>query len=347
MADFLQDFSGLNAAAGALKGFSEAYSTAEDRRLKKMEIDSKLKTEDEARQRNALQDKLSLQKAGYGQGEDGSLQEVALTGRQTAEQRLKEFQAGAKASGMDEDGNPTGYEFNPDTLKAKESQAKIDMAKAGLGTRQERLEETKNQNAIHAGQTFENDSIMKQMKNTRLNLGRARTIMDGKTPVTAQTFAMLQQDLISAVSPGGAATEGKINREMVDTLQNKLNELQMKFGNVKDLRKEQPQVFAQLKGMMDQIDQEYGHGMAARAQDIGGSFKYSSNKKVQQTVADKTQGYADQGQGLLEPKGLVGGQGLIGGQSANPHPQDSEAVMWAKQHPQDPRSAAILKQNGL
>jgi hypothetical protein len=32
---------------------------------------------------------------------------------------------------------------------------------------------------------------------------------------------------------------------------------------------------------------------------------------------------------------------------AKPHPQDNEAVTWAKQHPKDPRSAAILKVNGF
>jgi len=38
--------------------------------------------------------------------------------------------------------------------------------------------------------------------------------------------------------------------------------------------------------------------------------------------------------------------GLLGGSSSS-HPQDSEAVQWAKANPRDPRSAAILKANGM
>lgn len=40
-------------------------------------------------------------------------------------------------------------------------------------------------------------------------------------------------------------------------------------------------------------------------------------------------------------------QGLLQQGGANPHPMDSAAVQWAKQNPQDPRSAAILKANGM
>jgi len=39
--------------------------------------------------------------------------------------------------------------------------------------------------------------------------------------------------------------------------------------------------------------------------------------------------------------------GLVNKQKADPSSQDNEAVQWAKANPKDPRSAAILKANGL
>jgi hypothetical protein len=48
-------------------------------------------------------------------------------------------------------------------------------------------------------------------------------------------------------------------------------------------------------------------------------------------------------------KGKVNGADVFNVPTANastPHPQDAQAVQWAKQNPQDPRSAAILKANG-
>lgn len=41
------------------------------------------------------------------------------------------------------------------------------------------------------------------------------------------------------------------------------------------------------------------------------------------------------------------GQGLVGQGQPQGHPQDSAAVQWAKTNPNDPRSAAILKANGM
>lgn len=40
-------------------------------------------------------------------------------------------------------------------------------------------------------------------------------------------------------------------------------------------------------------------------------------------------------------------KGLLSQDNSNAHPQDSQAVQWAKSNPNDPRAAAILKANGM
>lgn len=335
MADFLIDYSNLTGAGAAFKGFAQGWQDADDRRLKKMELDSRLKTQEQDRTRQAIMDKLSLQKAGYAQGDDGDLEEAPLTDRQRGEEDLKAFGMGAKVQ-RDENGNivPGSITYDPGTLKAHEAEAKAAAARASMAMRGDRLDETKDQHGINAGKALEDDSMVKAMKGTRQNIARARSIMNGKTPVTAQTFAMLQQDAINAAAPGGAATEGKISREMLDTFAAKLNDIQARFGNVKDLRTEQPQVFAQLKGMLDQMDGEYQKGIAQRVQDLAGNYAHSSNSKVRAVIGDKLKQYGtdDNGQGLLQqPQGLLGQpQGLIQPNQGDPSAQDPDMAAKVK-----------------
>ncbi len=162
------------------------------------------------------------------------------------------------------------------------------------------LNERTNKNASDAGQAFEHDPVIKQLKQTTNGLSRAKSIMNGQTPVTSKTFALLQQDLISAMAPGGAATEGKVNREMVHTLNDAINDIQLKFGSVNDLRKEQPQIFQQLKELVDTVQKDYQKATSAQAGNIAESYRYSNNPKVQKTVADKLKSYS-----YTEPGGLL------------------------------------------
>ncbi len=54
-------------------------------------------------------------------------------------------------------------------------------------------------------------------------------------------------------------------------------------------------------------------------------------------------GYIDPAEAIVHPDDMLHQDSAA---YAIPHPQDSEAVIWAKANPKDPRSAAILKANG-
>lgn len=220
--------------------------------------------------------------------------------------------------------------------------------------KRDNLNERKNQNAVHAGLAFENDPIMKQTKQTTNSLNRALSIANGNTPVTSQNFNMLQQDLINAVAPGGAATEGKVNRELVDTLAGKLNELNTKFGNIQDLRKEQPQVFGQLVSLIKQVKSDYGQAQQERAQDLADAFKYSTNSRLQNTVNDKKSRYLQNDPANSSDQGLLNkATGATGGGNSGPtgnaglSAQDQQAITWASANKSDPRAQKILQLHGM
>lgn len=145
----------------------------------------------------------------------------------------------------------------------------------------------KDNQVISAGHSFESDPILKQTTTTKNNLDRALKMLDGKTPITSQNFAILQQDMINAMAPGGAATEGKVNREMVTTLQSKLNELASKFGDVQDLRAAQPQIVQQLRDTIKGVRGDYGAAANQRIKEIGSNFDDVKNKDVKNTVNRK------------------------------------------------------------
>lgn len=153
------------------------------------------------------------------------------------------------------------------------------------------LSERQNVHATDSGQAFEKNTILKQSKNTINSLERAESLGRGAEPLTAKSFNILQQDLINALAPGGAATEGKVNREMVETLQAKLNEANLSFGKVSDLRKEQPEVFNNIMNIIAQVKKDYIHAANREAKNIHQSFAQSTNPKVQETIKNKLRDY--------------------------------------------------------
>lgn len=155
------------------------------------------------------------------------------------------------------------------------------MGQSGYG------EARRNSLIAKSGQDFDNDPILKTFQTTTNNLDRATSMMNGKTPITGKNFALLQQDMINAMAPGGAATEGKVNREMVTTLAATLNDVQQRFGSIKDLRKEQPQVFAQLQGLINQVHEDYNQAANQRMLEKEANWRNVPDDAVQKTVDSK------------------------------------------------------------
>ncbi len=139
----------------------------------------------------------------------------------------------------------------------------------------------------NSGAAFDKDPILKQMTGTSNNLDRAMSMINGSTPITAKNFAILQQDMINAMAPGGAATEGKVNREMVQTLSTKLNEIGQMFGDNADLRKDDPALFKQLAGLIGQVHNDYKQSYNRRVDDIAANYTHVDVPEVQSTVREK------------------------------------------------------------
>jgi hypothetical protein len=175
-----------------------------------------------------------------------------------------------------------------------------DLAQQGIDLRKDKFGETQNNSAIKAGHAITNDPLVILGTKTTKGLDRAIGILTGPLPVTGKSFALAQQDFINAVAGGSSATEGKIDREMVKTWEGKLNEIAEQYGSVKDLRKEQPQIFNQALGLMRQIRQEYVRASEERKQELALSMKQSSNPKVQKTIADLTKPQAAEAQARSE-----------------------------------------------
>lgn len=212
-----------------------------------------------------------------------------------------------------------------------------DRANARNNLIQQGLDLRRSKMGQEAGQSIEKDPIVQNLKKTTNSLDRASSMLDGKEPITTKSFAILQQDMINAMAPGGAATEGKVNREMVETFAGHLNDLQLKFGNVKDLRKDQPEVFNQLRNQIKAIRDDYKKAQANQVNDIASSYKYSGIPQVQKTIGDKQSRYSLPDE---DAHGLIPSQGLL--QGSAPQIPEADKQDMLKEIQKNPSSPAAL-----
>lgn len=158
-----------------------------------------------------------------------------------------------------------------------------------------RLEETKNQNSVAAGNSFENDPIIKLSKTNLNSLTRSQSILDNPNkPVTTNDLNLAYNDYINAVAAGGAATEGKIQRELPETWATQFNSLKGKAGEFDDLR--QNETGAQLIGMLKQnigtVRNDISNAVRDQAANRFDDYKASTNQKVQEVAKGKLLKYA-------------------------------------------------------
>lgn len=201
----------------------------------------------------------------------------------------------------------------------------------------EQLEERKNVNATHIGTAYDKNPIILQTKKTNQSLDRAESLLYGKEPITSKSFNILQQDFINAMAPGGAATEGKVNREMVETAQAQFNELQQKFGQVRDLRKEQPQVVENLKNLIKQVKGDYKEALSNEAMNVHETYLNASSPQSVETNKRKLKTYAPEeyakrygAPGLLQESASPAGTPKVG------EVQDGHVFLGG--NPADPKS---------
>jgi hypothetical protein len=213
------------------------------------------------------------------------MQENLLRAQGAKEKDIAAFRASAQQTIQDLMGK---QKMDLQTLAGQQKLDQIKAQGSGKAAANTLGSARRNQVISNAGAAFDKDPILKQITTTNNSLDRATSIMNGTTPVTGKNFALLQQDMISAMAPGGAATEGKVNREMVETLSSQLNDLQTRFGSINDLRKEQPQVFAQLQSLINQVKHDYSLAGRQRVSEIATNYQDVPDDLVRNTVDRKS-----------------------------------------------------------
>lgn len=173
-----------------------------------------------------------------------------------------------------------------------EQMAKLQMDRFGLTAG--RFGEIQNKNSSQAGQAFESDPILKLSKTNLNSLDRSKSILENPNkPVTAKDLNLAYTDYINSVAAGGAATEGKITRELPESFATEWNTLKGKVGQFDDLRKDP--TGAKLIGMLHEnintVSNDLHGAIENQAQNIHDSYKYSDNPKVQQVIRDKLATY--------------------------------------------------------
>lgn len=204
------------------------------------------------------------------------------------------------------------------------------------------LEETRNTNASKVGHDYEADSIIKNSKIKSNAMTQSSAILNNPNkPVTTNDFNAAYQDYLAGTAPGGVPTEGKAHREIPDNFELQWNTLKGKAGQNDDLRADPTgkQLIDLLQKNIASSQGELRQQIKGQAKNIHDNYLDSTNGKVRNTNDRKFHQYYDDEQPT---------QGLLGqGAQQGAHPQDQAAVAWAKANPRDPRSAAILKANGV
>lgn len=230
-------------------------------------------------------------------------------------------------------GRQAADQRNQRTTDATKEAAKLraDAMKAGqdktMGRQDQRL----------AGQLvtkIHSDSVIKPSEQNMASLDKSQKILDNKSvPLSPQLLADAEQDIASALTIRGmGGTEGKIKRSELVTLSRQLAVAKQKYLNQPDidLRKEDPALVEQIRKTNKALHDDYKTTIKERKQEIAKEFQpmAENSPRIQKTIDQYINSDSKQ-------------------PSINSHPQDQQAMDWAKANPNDPRSAAILKANGV
>lgn len=239
---------------------------------------------------------------------------LKLPGDQTSSlMSMIDNMSGSQIDGALKEGGPLG-DLAKGQLAATASANKMNGL---IGVKQEQLAETKNQHSDDAGKAFETDPIIKLSKSSLNSLDKSQSILSNPNkPVTSKDLNLAYNDYINSVAQGGAATEGKITRELPETWEQSWNELKGKAGDFDDLR--QTPTGAKLIGMLNEnistVRKDMQGQISNQAQNIYSNYGANTNQQVQQVAKSKLQKYSPEGFNKLFPNEAQG-------ETAQPSPQ--------------------------
>lgn len=150
-----------------------------------------------------------------------------------------------------------------------------------------------------AGLHFDNDKMLLGLEKTNQALDRADSLLNGKVPITPANYNLAQQDFINAMAPGGAATEGKVNREMQTFATEFESKLKNYFSLPEDLRNsaQGKAYITQLKNVMNQTREDFARAARTRTYDLKRSFGHVPDQEIQDTVKDKSTDWENKASG--------------------------------------------------
>lgn len=228
-------------------------------------------------------------------------------------------------------------------------------------TRQQILDEKKNQNSVQTGKDFEHDPIIKLAKTNLNGLTKAEGILNNPNkPLIPQDLTLAYNDYINSVTAGGAATEGKIHRELPVTWATDWETAKQKVGKNDDIRKNTAiaPLIMDLKNNITQVRGDMQNAVSDQAKNIFDNYETNTNQKVQEERRVKLGTYSPQhykeyyGQEYAPKTQAPGLSAAGGGRLDIPKPQASTAsqaqfapdvLNYAKVHNITPEAAQAVK----
>lgn len=358
MADYVNNQAGLGALASGIQGFADSFVKGRDMKYKEMEREAQMEAIKSKMERDKFMDAVSAHKERIDYDPNTNrVTDLPETERERNAAQLTGMEKGVNVN-YDPEGKRLPLTYNQNSPQMVAARTKQDLGGQRIDIQRQRLGNTLDTSASKAGQSIEEDPIIKDLTNSRQSLTRGKSLLNGNQPLTYNNLNAVQQDVINAMTKGSQSSEGKVNREMQESWIGKWNNIMAKsgkYGPGNDIRKQDPGLYKQIQGLLAEVDSSIGQNLAGRTKNLASSYSETSNEKTKNVIKKKLEQYAPEQapEGLVQAQpGLVGSQGLVQGgapqaPAAAPHPQDNAALQWAKANPQDPRAAAIMKANGL
>ncbi len=309
---FLEDYSGIAAAGSAFQGFAKGLEDAEDRNLKKMEFESKMKVQAQNQERESTEQALKLRMAGLKKAESGGLENdpESYTPKEQDDLALKRFGAGAKVG-------PDGKTlvFDPESAKAlqlKNQQSianqRFDMQGQRLGLQGQRMAQSNAKTEMQANQQYSQEMKANetQLLGSKKALSLVEGIKSGKLKSTPQLRSDLSAALGSLVNQGQPATVFSMSHQDFDSAWGRMQSgQQFLTGNTVD---------SMTKSQLQQLDLDIraiSHELAEQHQTKYEAFKEGVPDQFRSKLDNRFNKFR-QGAGLVQtgivPTGLVGQQ---------------------------------------